>query len=131
MENDKLLAFIKELVDHLKDGLDKEDLEWVAGELVKFAEGFLPGATGQEKEDWVVGKLKEVIEQAKKETIAVVEEWDHRIPIIGWILDLPFVDDLEARAIGYAYDLALKQLIERVHLLLAVQGEVHSSAIQG
>lgn len=131
MEDTEFLSLFKDIVDRLKDGLQKEDLEWAAAELVKYAERQIPGATGQEKAQWVIGKLKEALEEAKKQTIAIVEAWDHRIPIIGWILDLPFVDAFEAAAIGYAYDLALKQLVDRVHLLLAVEGEVHSSAIQG
>lgn len=67
--------------------------------LVKQAESALPGATGKEKKAWCVEKA-----------VALVEQYDQLLPLIGQWADLPVVDSAQRYLIGLAVERAWTEL---------------------
>lgn len=67
--------------------------------LVRDAESALPGATGKEKKAWCVEKA-----------VALVEQYDQLIPVLGQWADLPLVDQAERYLIGLGIERAWTEL---------------------
>lgn len=63
--------------------------------LVKQAESALPGSTGKEKKAWCIEKA-----------VALVEEYDQMIPLLGGWADLPIVDQFQRYLLGLAIERA-------------------------
>ena len=59
--------------------------------LVRLANDKLPGANDDEKQKWVT-----------KELLAGLEKYDNRVPVIGKLLDIPILDEMEGWAVNYA-----------------------------
>jgi hypothetical protein len=81
--------------------------------LILEAEKHIPGATGQEKEDWCV-----------EMTVHLVELGDNFIPKLGQWMDLPVVDGLERYIVTLAVRWAYAAVKVGVGIDPAVQAQV-------
>jgi hypothetical protein len=73
--------------------LSAEQLQETANEVMEACEKLLPGKTKEEKKQWCIGRLRQML-----------EAFDNYVPVIGLFLDNPVVDDLEAQAIELFVD---------------------------
>ena len=80
---------------YLESKLDLNVLEMLAETVVKSIEVSLPGKTGEEKKKFAV-----------MQTLAVLEAFDNKLPVIGAWLDYPISDAIEAWAVGVLIDWA-------------------------
>jgi len=114
-----LLEIISTIAGRLKDGLGIDDLRWATEQLVKWIADVLPGLTGPEKAS--VGKII---------LITAFEQYDQYIPIIGSLLDIGWVDQLEAWVLGWLYDRTAAILIEGAYTKAVLAGDITSSSYE-
>lgn len=94
----------QELFDRLKDGIQKEDVDAVGRQLVRWVADALPGASSSEK-----------YAKAEEALLKLIEEYDHTIPLIGKYMDLPFINFGQSELTKEALKRFLKPFIEWVY----------------
>lgn len=73
-----------------------------AKDVIQKCHVLLPGKSNVEKKNWCVKKLTEVL-----------EVFDNYVPIIGALLDIAIVDDLEKQAVSLLVDWVWEKFVEQ------------------
>lgn len=118
----------EKILKPLEDGFQLEDapaiVERFAKELTKDALSAIPGATGQEKHDWVKRQLKEAIKSSVRVAAAALA-WG------GFVeLALQALDGLVDGALEWALENTLDVLIKWAYTDSVIRGELFSASFQ-
>ena len=81
------------------DRLTAFALKHAVEELVRVANDRLPGSNEQQKQDWCT-----------KEVLGALEKYDNKIPVIGAMLDIPILDDMESWAVNHMVSAAFAKV---------------------
>ena len=99
------------------DRLTAFALKHAVEELVRVANDRMPGSDVQQKQDWCT-----------KELLGALEGYDNKIPVIGALLDIPILDDMESWAVTHMVSAAFAKLKSQVVRSQAVADHLPAQA---
>jgi hypothetical protein len=117
---------LHEIIAPLEDGFQAVDIATIAENaakwLIRLALDQVPGATGQEKHDWVKAQLKAAVAAGAHSLAGAILQW-------GGFVDLALkaADGLIDQAVEWVLEHTLDALIQWAYTDSAVRGEIPSS----